>query len=132
MTGGSCNRVVMIVEDDADIRNSLLEVLADNDFHPLAASDGSDALAQLKGMDVKPSLILLDVMMPVMDGWQFRQLQQEDPSLSAIPVVVLTAHGSAPEAARQMAASAFLRKPVTLEKLLSTVERYCCDEQCRA
>jgi CheY-like chemotaxis protein len=126
MTGANCHRVVMIVEDDVDVRDSIVEVLADHDFQPLGARDGCDALNQLRSMEIKPSLILLDVMMPVMDGRQFRLLQKSDPSLSAIPVVVITAHGSAPEAARQMDAVAFLRKPVPLQTLLATVERYCC------
>ena len=126
MTGGACNRLVMIVEDDRDVLDSIVEVLADNAYEPVGARNGSDALERLRNMPSKPSVILLDMMMPVMDGWQFRLLQQADPSLSGIPVVVLTAHGSAPEAARQMDAMGFLRKPVRLETLLSTVERYCC------
>ena len=126
MTGGECNRLVMVVEDDTDVLSSIVEVLADNAYQPVGARNGSDALERLREMPSKPSVILLDVMMPVMDGWQFRLVQRTDPSLSGIPVVVLTAHGSAPEAAKEMGASAFLRKPVRLETLLATVQRYCC------
>jgi len=63
--------------------------------------------------------------MPVMDGWEFRQRQQADPQLAKIPVVVLTAHADAEEAAAEMGASGYLRKPVSLRQLLSTVRRFC-------
>jgi CheY-like chemotaxis protein len=125
MTEPACDRRVLIVEDDRDVRDSLLEVLEDNEYRPVAAANGQEALEQLRQMSCPPCLILLDVMMPVMDGWQFRAEQRDDPSLSAIPVVVISAHASAAEAAQKMSAAGFLKKPVRLESLLQTVERYC-------
>jgi CheY-like chemotaxis protein len=68
---------------------------------------------------------LLDMMMPVMDGWAFRKAQTADPALSSIPVIVLTAHSSASDTAREMGAVGFLRKPVTLQELLTAVKQEC-------
>jgi len=121
----NCEKSVMIVEDDRDVRDSLVEILEDNGYSPLAASNGKEALERLRATPRKPCLVLLDIMMPVMDGWGFRAEQRVDPNLESIPVVVLTAHANAEQAAQQMQASAFLKKPVTLEALLSTVQRYC-------
>jgi DNA-binding response OmpR family regulator len=70
-------------------------------------------------------VILLDIMMPEMDGWQFRALQREDPELSRIPVVVLSAHTNLDEVVTGMQAAAGLRKPIGLDMLLSMVKRFC-------
>jgi CheY-like chemotaxis protein len=117
--------VVLIVEDDRDIRESILEALEDNDYHPVGASNGKEALDKLRHGMARPCVILLDIMMPIMDGWQFRALQREDPELSSIPVVVLTAHTSIEDASQRMHAAACLKKPVPLSVLLSTVNRLC-------
>ncbi len=118
------DNVVLIVEDDEDVREAIVEVLRDSRIRAVGACNGREALDRLRSGD-KPCLILLDVMMPVMDGWEFRAAQSQDQSLCAIPVVVLTAHASAEETARVMRADGFLKKPVRLERLLATVRRYC-------
>lgn len=125
MADSDLQRTVLVVEDDRDVRESILEVLEDNAYVARGARNGFDALEQLTRDGLRPCLILLDVMMPVMDGWQFRAAQRENPALAAIPVVVLTAHTNARQAAEQMQAAGFLKKPVRLEALLSTVERFC-------
>jgi CheY-like chemotaxis protein len=125
MGESGCERMVMVVEDDCDVRDSLLEVLEDHAYAPLAASNGKEALDRLRARGQKPCVILLDVMMPVMDGWGFRAAQAQDSELSGIPVVVLTAHASAAETAREMHAAGFLKKPITLDALLATIERHC-------
>jgi CheY-like chemotaxis protein len=125
MNAGGCERRVLIVEDDRDVRDSILEVLEDNAYEPLVACNGQEALDKLRDPARRPCVILLDVMMPVMDGWSFRALQSEDSELSAIPVVVLTAHASAAQTAHDMRAAGFLRKPVELNDLLAIVERHC-------
>src|SRR5688572_24312747 len=86
------SRRVLIVEDDGDIRDAIAELLADNDYSPVAAANGQDALAQLQKADEKPCVILLDLMMPVMDGWAFRAAQRANPDLQDIPIVVLSAN----------------------------------------
>jgi CheY-like chemotaxis protein len=125
MSPGRCDKRVLVVEDDRDVRDSILEVLEDNEYEPLIASNGMEALEKLRNPDQRPCLILLDVMMPVMDGWSFRAVQSEDAELSSIPVVVLTAHASAAQTARDMRAAGFLRKPVELDDLLAAVQRHC-------
>ena len=84
------NRSILIVEDDSDLREALSEVLRDEGYSVESAADGREALDRLR-RDLRPSLILLDLTMPVMNGWQFRAEQRRDPALSEIPVVVLSA-----------------------------------------
>jgi CheY-like chemotaxis protein len=129
MTAGGCGRTVMVVEDDPDVRDAIAEVLADCQYNALHAANGAEALQRLRAAAVRPCVILLDMMMPTMDGWQFRAEQRSDPSVSDIPVVVLSAHASGSEAAAQLDAVAFLAKPVSLESLVSLVERFCAVEQ---
>ena len=115
----------MVVEDDPDILETIAEVLEDDAYRPVLASNGASALDQLRAAQTKPCVILLDVMMPIMDGKQFRAELQKDPALSEIPVVVLSAHADLDSAAQQMQAAGFLRKPVELNALLATVEQFC-------
>lgn len=114
------NRRILIVDDDYGIREALAEVLRDHDYVPLQARNGQDALDRLQAHPCeRPCLILLDIMMPIMDGWRFRAVQAEDPNLRDIPVLILTANTSVPTNAP------CLRKPVDLSVLLETVERFC-------
>ena len=125
MNARSCDKRVMVIEDDRDVRDSIFEVLEDHEYEPLTASNGQEALERLRDPSRRPCVILLDVMMPVMDGWGFRAAQNQDAELKAIPVVVLTAHASAAETARDMHAAGFLKKPVELDALLAAVQRHC-------
>jgi CheY-like chemotaxis protein len=120
-----CDRIVMVVEDDRDVRETIAEILEDNAYHPVLASNGEEALHRLRSATAKPCVILLDIMMPVMNGWEFRALQRSEQSLSGIPVVVITAHADASRAAAEMDAAGFLRKPVKLESLLASVSHFC-------
>jgi CheY-like chemotaxis protein len=114
---------VLIVDDDPAIRDVLTELLTDEGYAAIAAPHGADALASLE--QIRPCLILLDLMMPVMDGFAFRAVQRSDPQLAEIPVIVLSAFPASIEAAAELDAAAYLRKPVRLDRLLATVERYC-------
>ena len=125
MSASACARTVLIVEDDADTRDSIVEVLTDRNYRALEASNGVDALDELRGAAPRPCVILLDMMMPVMDGKEFRNVQRVDEALREIPVVVLSAHADATSLADQMQAAGFLRKPVDLVTLLQTVEQFC-------
>jgi len=118
-------RGVLIVEDDVDIRETLEQVLADHDVAATTAENGAVALERLRTADEHPCLILLDMMMPVMDGREFRTRQQADPALARIPVVVLSAHLTGDRAAAEMHADGFLKKPCSLKSLLETIDRYC-------
>ena len=125
MTADPCQRTVLVVEDDSDIREALAQVLEDGHYHAIRAPNGAVALAKLRAVAPAPCVILLDVMMPVMDGREFVARQQKDATLRQIPVIVLSAHADAARAAAQMNAAGFLRKPVDLSELFRVVEKYC-------
>jgi CheY-like chemotaxis protein len=113
----------MVVEDDGLIRESLLEVLADQGYQVIGAGNGREALAALATAP-RPDVILLDLMMPVMDGRSFRDEQLRDPDLAGIPVVVLSAASDVLRVAADMGAAGVLRKPVTLGALLAELRRH--------
>jgi|SRR3954463_8019158 CheY-like chemotaxis protein len=113
---------VLLVDDDSSVRESLTEVLEAEGHRVIAAENGLRALALLRG-GVRPSVVLLDVMMPVMDGWDFRLQQLRDPELLLIPVVVVTAAGFSSESIRrQFGAVCYLQKPIDVERLLGIVK----------
>ena len=120
-----CRRTILIVEDDSDVREAIAEILEDGEYRTLRAANGQVALQTLHDAKCMPCLILLDVMMPVMDGHEFRARQQQDSALNQIPVVVLSAHVDAQQAAAQLSAAGFLRKPLDLPDLMRTVEQFC-------
>ena len=116
---------ILVIEDDADILRAIVQVLGDEGHAVRGAVNGRVALELLRQPSSKrPRLILLDLMMPVMDGWAFRAEQLRDPSLSDIPVIVLTAAGGAEEKGLLMKCAGALRKPVELDQLLDAVEPY--------
>jgi two-component system response regulator MprA len=121
----ACARTVLVVEDDSDIREALVEVLEDGHYRAIRASNGEVALAKLRDTAPVSCVILLDVMMPVMDGREFLARQQKDDALRQIPVVVLSAHADAARAAAQLNAAGFLRKPIDLSELMRMVEKFC-------
>src|SRR3982074_3818832 len=90
----SPNKNILVVEDDPDIRAALTQILSDDGYAVATAANGQEAIDHLRRTS-PPALILLDLMMPVMDGWQFRSHQKQDPALKSIPVVIVTADGSA-------------------------------------
>ena len=121
--GAGCT--VLVVDDDPGIRESIVGVLADEGYTGIEARDGLDALARLRTGDAAPCLILLDLMMPGMDGMQFRDEQLRDPQLATIPVVVISADASTTVKASALGAAGVLRKPIDLFDLLRTIQRYC-------
>lgn len=123
MTAKRCD--VLIVEDDYDIREVLAEVLRDEGYEVTGASNGKEAIEVLANGLSKPKLILLDLMMPVMSGWQFVAEQRKVPALASIPVVVVSADGNLQAKAESLNASGCLRKPIEIDTLLALVERYC-------
>jgi CheY-like chemotaxis protein len=104
---------VLVVEDDADILSSLVEVIREEGFDVLSAANGYQALSQLE--HEPPDLIFLDLMMPVMDGWKFLEsMHSRFPQLE-VPVVLLSAVHNLPDEARRLGVTRFLRKPFELE-----------------
>jgi CheY-like chemotaxis protein len=114
---------VLIVEDDRDTREMLGRFLELEGFDVQTAANGELALKALQAED-PPSVIILDLMMPVMNGWQFRRAQQSDPNLSQIPVVVVTAAGVR-EDIPAINADGWLSKPVDFDRLLATIAPLC-------
>lgn len=115
----------MVVEDDFSVRETLQELLEEEGFRVTPASNGREALDRLRGVEGGPRLILLDLRMPVMDGWQFRAAMRADPLLSGIPVVVMSADTALDLKCQDLSVAGVLAKPVELDRLLETVHRFC-------
>jgi CheY-like chemotaxis protein len=120
--GAADNCPVLIVEDDADLREMMAQLLTLEGFAAATAANGREALLYLQ-TNAAPDVILLDLMMPVMDGWEFRREQQRDRDMAGVPVIVLSALDQ-PRAA-DVAADAFLKKPLDFDRLLELIRRYC-------
>jgi len=116
---------ILIVDDDAGIRQLLVLFLEHKGYSAKTAVNGLEALDQLQASQPLPQLILLDLMMPVMDGATFRQAQQADPRIAAIPVVVLSAAENIEAQAPLLTADAYVPKPIEFDSLLQIVEHYC-------
>jgi CheY-like chemotaxis protein len=117
------NTVVLVVDDDFDLRSLLVDILEQEGYQAVPAVHGGKALELLRD-GLRPSLILLDMMMPVMDGWTFRAEQRGDPDLSDIPVVVFSAFTDVKTTAEELEAADGLAKPLRLEELLSVIEKH--------
>ena len=113
---------ILLVEDDFDVREALVETLRDRGYEVESAGDGEQALSLLRN-GVRPGLILLDLMMPRMSGSEFRMVQQVDPALSSLPVVLLSADGRMEEKARALQVEGAIRKPIDLDELFAMIER---------
>ena len=112
---------ILIVEDDEDIREALALVLENEGYPVFSASNGKE------GLDLFPTLpdlclILLDLMMPVMDGFEFLVARKQDVKLSKVPVVVISAF---PERARELAADGCLKKPIQVNDILNYINQHC-------
>jgi CheY-like chemotaxis protein len=116
---------LLVVDDDTDIRESMIEVLEEAGCEVVGASNGLQALGYLKRTERQPCLILLDLMMPVMDGEAFRQAQLNDPELSSIPVVVVSAYRDVQARAEKLQVENFIKKPVTIRELKTAGEQLC-------
>jgi CheY-like chemotaxis protein len=117
-------KTLLVVDDDAVIRDSLADLLADEGYSVITAIDGADALKKLRDGMPTPCVILLDLMMPIMSGGEFYQAQQADPMLADIPVVVISADGNVKNKAQSFGGE-YLAKPVKIDTVLSTVDRLC-------
>ncbi len=113
---------ILIIDDDDDVRLSIAEALESRGYAATAALNGATALRQMCDEGLRPDLILLDLIMPDMDGWEFRRRQQRVPALAHIPVVLLTAYDLPHVEAARADAAGLLRKPVQLAELVRMVE----------
>jgi CheY-like chemotaxis protein len=116
---------IFVVDDEEMIRDSIVEFLDDQGYQAVGAADGREALDKLNASDSRPCLILLDLMMPVMDGRSFREKQLQTPGLAEIPVVVFSAYRDLAKTASDLNAAGHLAKPLKLADLLRTVRQHC-------
>jgi CheY-like chemotaxis protein len=114
----SLRQHILVVEDDGDVREAMSDALTEQGYVIATAANGLEALRWLR-QNAAPDAILLDLMMPVMDGWQFLAEQRRDPVLGGIPVIIVTAFK---DAAGRLDQATLLQKPVTLTRLLGALD----------
>jgi CheY-like chemotaxis protein len=119
------SKVVLVIEDDADIRFGLAVILEDEGYRVATAPNGREALKYMREAPAPPCLILLDLMMPDMDGWQFRAEQRRDPLLASVPVVIISAAADLRARAAGLGVEAVMQKPIQIGHLLDLVRHYC-------
>jgi CheY-like chemotaxis protein len=120
----TCERIVLVVDDDHAIRDTLADLLGDEGYQVITAMNGVDALTELRRLPERPCVILLDLMMPIMSGAQFYAELERDPALAEIPVVVISADGNVQQKAQRFGGE-YLAKPIRIETVLGAVERHC-------
>jgi two-component system, chemotaxis family, chemotaxis protein CheY len=114
---------ILVVEDEPDIREIICMILESRGICAVGAEDGQEALDLLHGRPA-PSLVILDLMMPRMDGWQFSDAVRDDPELAGIPIVVLSGDGQISAKASRLRAAGHVRKPVDMDELLAIIARH--------
>jgi len=115
---------ILLVEDDDDVRGALVAVLEASGYRVVAATHGREALQHLRSA-LPVCIVLLDLWMPVMNGFEFRAEQMKDPALAAVPVVVITADRTAARRAADLGVLAWMTKPIEFEELLAILEQHC-------
>lgn len=121
----SIDKHILIVDDDFGIRDALTQIFEEEGYQVASAANGQEAISHLRDGTPRPKVILLDLMMPIMNGWEFRDEQRQDPQLADIPVVVISADRHLSDHASRLNANAYLPKPINFTMLLDTVEHYC-------
>ena len=118
------NQLILVVEDDATMQKMALKILRTRGFHAELAHNGREAVAMAAAL--KPALILMDLSLPEMNGWEATRALKADPALAHIPVVAITAHAMVGDRETAIAAGCAecLTKPYELGDLIALVERY--------
>lgn len=117
-------KLVLLIEDDKEIRETLCDLLTDEGFNIASAENGLKALQFLRTEFVLPSIILLDISMPVMGGFEFRKFQLKEEKLARIPTIMLSADANMKDKAAEVGVTQFMRKPIELNELLATLKQY--------
>ena len=119
-------KTILVVDDEPAIRESLGDLLREEGYEVLEAQNGAEALVRLREpAQHPPCVIILDLMMPVMDGYEFRAEQLRDAALADIPVVVVSADGNVRRKTASMQVAAALAKPLQLNVFVAEIERHC-------
>lgn len=119
------HKKILLVEDDQDIRETLIELLESEGYEVVPAENGQIGLDKLSSAPTLPNLILLDLMMPVKDGFQFCAEKEANPKFANLPVVVMSADGHIRQNQLRVNARAYLKKPVDIYEILNIVEKFC-------
>ena len=115
---------ILVVEDSPDLQALLVRLLEGEGYEMSRAYNGREALELLQSMTQLPSFILLDIMMPVMDGIEFRREQLADPRLAKVPVVVMSADADPQGKAKQLRVANVVRKPISVDQVLEIAARF--------
>ena len=115
---------ILVVEDDADIRENLAEFLISESYTVTTAADGQQALNYLRDASNLPQVILLDLRMPNMDGFKFRAEQEKDARLAEIPVILMTADAQIEVEKIRIGAKAYVKKPIDIEALAEMLQAF--------
>jgi CheY-like chemotaxis protein len=118
------DRFVLVIDDHAEARQAMVELLEARGCRVAQAANGREALRLVDSWRSRPSLILLDLRMPVMNGWEFLAALKQDPTLASIPIVLLSSAPHLQFEADLLGAAGYVRKPVQVEQLFQTVERH--------
>lgn len=122
-SAGSTHQRILVVDDESDLRELLQHVLTGAGYEVATVPDGHAALEYLRSSPA-PDLILLDLMMPRLDGWKFCEIRRDDPALSAIPVVIVSARGGPSRTSPYIGVSAIVSKPFDVEALVEAVQQF--------
>jgi DNA-binding response OmpR family regulator len=118
------NRTILLIEDDRDICEIVQLVLSEEGYDTISVPNGAEGLRLLRAETKRPFVIMLDLMLPVMDAWQFRSEQLRDAALAQIPVVIFSANPKVWRHADMLGAAAVIRKPPNLNEILDVVSRF--------
>lgn len=112
---------ILVVDDDPAIRDVVADILSMSDYDVQTAANGAEALEQIR--QEQPAAVLLDLMMPIMDGWEFLRHCRREPPCAPVPVAIMSAARDASAVAHELGAQAFLAKPFELDDVLCVVDR---------
>jgi two-component system chemotaxis response regulator CheY len=121
----AARRTVLVVDDDPDALDVIATVIEDAGYDVMRAANGREALRRLHDSEGRCDLILLDLLMPVMNGWDFRRRQRETPAFAHIPVFLMSAGAHLAVVRDELQASGCVAKPVDAEEILDVVKRQC-------
>ncbi len=121
----SKSNYILLVEDSKDIRDLIVQFYNDEGYRVEVAVDGKEALSILTSANQLPAVILLDLMMPGMNGFEFKEEQERNSRIADIPVLLMTADPQADARAKKMRAKGYLRKPVAIDTLLAVAQKFC-------
>jgi two-component system chemotaxis response regulator CheY len=117
-------KTILIVDDNPNWREVMSLILSAEGYRVVTATNGQEGLHYLRTSPA-PNLIILDMKMPVMDGWQFQQQRMKDPALAGIPLFIVSGSVSGAELSATFGVAEYAQKPVDIEQFLNTVRRYC-------